>query len=48
VTICDTNYRQGLRMGFEIRKKEKHKKTQKFVKKIREIQEEAKTVLEKI
>jgi len=34
-------------MGFEMRKKEKYEGAQKFVEKIREIQEEAKVVLEK-
>jgi len=34
-------------MGFEMRKKEKYKSTEKFVIKIREIQEKAKRVLEK-
>jgi len=34
-------------MGFEMRKKEKYKSTEKFVIKIREIQEKAKGVLEK-
>ena len=41
------NYRQNPRMGFERRKKEKYKETEKFVEKIKKIQEEAKTVLEK-
>jgi len=34
-------------MGFEMRKKEKYEGAQKFIEKIREIQEEAKVVLEK-
>ena len=41
------NYRQNPRMGFERRKKEKYEGTEKFVEKIKKIQEEAKTVLEK-
>ena len=35
-------------MGFEIRKKEKNKKTEKFATKIKEIQKEAKAVLGKV
>jgi len=42
------NYRQNPRMGFEIRKKEKNKKTEKFATKIKEIQKEAKAVLGKV
>jgi len=34
-------------MGFEIRKKEKYKRAEKFVAKMKEIQEEAKVVLRK-
>ena len=41
------NYRQDPRMGFEIRKKEKYKRAEKFVAKMKEIQEEAKVVLRK-
>jgi len=41
------NYRQNPRMGFEGRKKGKYKGTEKFVKKMKKIQEEAKAVLGK-
>jgi len=41
------NYRQDPRMGFEKRKKEKYKGAEKFVEKMKEIQEEAKAVLSK-
>jgi len=42
------NYRQNPRMGFEDRKKRKYKEAEKFVKKIKEIQEEAKAALSKV
>jgi len=41
------NYKQDPRMGFEIRKKRKYKGAEKFVTKMKEIQEEAKVVLRK-
>jgi len=41
------NYRQDPRMGFEMRKKEKYKGAEKFVTKMKEIQEKAKAALEK-
>jgi len=41
------NYRQDLRMGFEGRKKGKYAGAEKFVEKMKEIQEEAKAVLGK-
>ena len=41
------NYKQDPRIGFEVRKKEKYKGTEKFVTKIKEIQKEAKAALEK-
>ena len=41
------NYRQDPRMGFEGRKKEKYQGAEKFIKKMKEIQKEAKAVLEK-
>ena len=41
------NYRQDSRMGFETRRKGKYERAEKFVTKIKEIQEEAKTALEK-
>ena len=42
------NYGQDPRMGFEVRRKGKYKGTEKFMTKIKEIQEEAKAVLEKV
>ena len=42
------NYGQNPRMGFEGRKKGKYVGTEKFVEKMREIQEEVKAVLEKV
>ena len=41
------NYRQDPRMGFEMRKKGKYKGAEKFVTKMKEIQEKAKAALEK-
>ena len=41
------NYRQNPRMGFENRKKGKYKGTEKFMEKMKEIQEETKVVLSK-
>jgi len=41
------NYGQNPRMGFEGRKKGKYEGAEKFVKKMKEIQEKAKAVLEK-
>ena len=41
------NYRQDPRMGFEGRKKGKYKRAERFVEKIKEIQEEAKAALGK-
>ena len=41
------NYKQDSRMGFEGRKKGKYQGAEKFIEKIKEIQEEAKAVLEK-
>ena len=42
------NYGRELKMGFEIRKKRKHAKVQKFVKKMKEMYEETKMVLKKL
>jgi len=42
------NYRQDSRMGFEGRKKGKYAGVEKFVEKMKEIQEEAKVVLKKM
>jgi len=41
------NYKQDLRMGFKGRKKVKYERAEKFVKKMKEIQKEAKAVLSK-
>jgi len=41
------NYGQDPRIEFEMRKKRKYKKVEKFVTKMGEIQEEAKAILEK-
>ena len=41
------NYRQDPRMGFKVRIKEKYKGAEKFVTKMKKIQEEAKAILEK-
>ena len=42
------NYRQDPRMGFEDRKKRKYWEAEKFIEKIKEIQEEAKAALERV
>jgi len=42
------NYREDPRMGFEGRKKGKYERVEKFVEKIKEIQEEAKAALSKV
>jgi len=42
-----TNYRQDARMGFKGRKKGKYVGVEKFVEKMKEIQEEAKLALKK-
>jgi len=42
------NYRQDPRMGFKRRKKRKYKGAEKFIEKMKEIQEEAKAVLSKV
>jgi len=47
MTPFKANYRQDPRMGFEGRKKRKYKGAEKFVTKMKEIQEEAKAALEK-
>jgi len=39
------NYWQDPRMGFEGRKKRKYERVEKFIEKMKEIQEEAKAVL---
>ena len=47
VSPFKANYRQDPRMGFEMRRKGKYKGAEKFMTKIKEIQEEAKAVLGK-
>jgi len=42
------NYRQDPRIGFEERKKEKYERAEKFIVKMKEIQEEAKATLGKV
>jgi len=42
------NQGQDPRMGFEIRKKGKYKGTEKFVEKIKSVQEEVKAALQKV
>ena len=42
------NYGQDPRMGFKVRKKRKYKRVEKFVTKIKEIQDKAKVVLGKV
>ena len=48
ILLFKTNYRQDPRIEFEVRKKRKYKRAEKFVTKIKEIQKEAKAVLGKI
>ena len=47
LSLFKVNYGQELRIGFEIRKKEKHAKAEKFMKEMKEMHEEAKAVLRK-
>ena len=46
--LFKVNYEQDPRMGFEVRRKEKYKGAEKFVIKIREVQEKAKVALGKV
>jgi len=46
-SLFKANYRQDPRMGFERRKKGKYAGVEKFVEKMKEIQEEAKVALKK-
>jgi len=41
------NYGKDPRMGFEVRKKKRYERTERFIIKIKEIQEETKAVLRK-
>ena len=47
ISSFKTNYRQDSRMEFEVRRKGRYEKAEKFVIKIKEVQEEAKTALGK-
>ena len=47
VSLFQANYGQDPRIGFEGRKKGKYEAAEKFVKKIKKIQEKAKAVIEK-
>ena len=47
VSSFKANYRQDPRMGFEMRRKGKYEGAEKFVTKMKEIQEEAKVALGK-
>ena len=48
MSLFKANYGQDPRMGFEGRKKGKYQRAEKFIKKMKEIQEEAKAVLGKV
>jgi len=48
ILFFKANYRQDPRMEFEGRKKGKYVRAEKFIEKMKEIQEEAKAVLEKV
>ena len=45
--LFKANYRQDPRMGFKVRKKERYEGAEKFIIKMKEIQEKAKAALEK-
>ena len=45
--LFKANYRQDPRIGFESRKKGKYQGAEKFIEKIKEIQEETKVALER-
>jgi len=47
ILLFKVNYGQDPRMGFERRKKKKYKAAEKFIERIKKIQEEAKVVLGK-
>ena len=47
ISSFKANYRQDSRIGFKMRRKGKYKGTEKFMMKIKEIQEEVKAALEK-
>ena len=45
--LFKANYRQNPRIGFKVRRKGKYKRAEKFMTKMKEIQEKVKAVLEK-
>jgi len=47
-SLFRVNYRRELKMGFEIRKKRKYTKAEKFVKEIKEMHKETKAVLKNL
>ena len=47
VSPFQANYEQDLRMGFEMRKKRRFEKVEKFVERIKEVQEKVNTALAK-
>ena len=47
-SLFRVNYRRELKMGFEIRKKRKYTKAEKFMKKIKEMHKETKAVLKNL
>jgi len=48
ISSFKANYRQDPRIGFEERKKKKYEEAEKFIEKMKQIQEEAKVVLSKV
>ena len=47
-SLFKVNYGQDPRMGFEVKKKRKYEEAEKFMTRMKEIQEEAKAVLGKV
>ena len=47
LSLFKVNYRQELKMGFEIRKKKNHAKAEKFVKEMKKMYEKVKVALRK-
>jgi len=48
ISSLKANHRQDPRIGFELRKKGKHEKAEKFAIKIKKIQKKAKVALKKV
>jgi len=46
--LFEANSSQNPRMGFELRKKKKYKKAEKYVERMKEVQGEAKAALAKV